>query len=278
MMMGVSENSSSPFPVIMDFTGAYRCQRFAAAPDFSWIDCRGINGTDCYCDKEGEAALRKLIAAFSPYGLHFLDSGNYHYMTKLWTDRLREPFSLVLFDHHTDMQPPVFEGLMSCGGWVKDMLDGNSFLKNVLIAGVPETDAAKVRSERVHVISEEDFAVSGCPAEPLSSVLPPGVPVYLSVDKDVLSTDSAITNWDQGGMRLEVLTGAISRLMRDRKVIGMDVCGEPDAAAGFHARNSNLNSLVNGRLSELWKFNNSTADCSNPLQSRPDKACEGRRR
>ena len=222
--------------------------------------------------------MRKLIAAFSPYGLHFLDSGNYHYMTKLWTDRLREPFSLVLFDHHTDMQPPVFEGLMSCGGWVKDMLDGNSFLKNVLIAGVPETDAAKVRSERVHVISEEDFAVSGCPVWPLSSVLPSGVPVYLSVDKDVLSTDSAITNWDQGSMRLEVLTGAISRLMRDCKVIGMDVCGEPDAAAGFHARNSNLNSLVNGRLSELWKFNNSTADCSNPLQSRPDKACEGRRR
>ena len=140
----------------MDFTGAYRSQSFACGEGFEWLDCRAIEGTDCYCDKEGEAALRKLIAAFSPYGLHFLDSGNYHYVTKFWTDKIRERFSLVLFDHHTDMQPAMFEGLLSCGGWVKDMLDANPFLQKVLIIGVPEEEAVKVRSERVYVIPDRN--------------------------------------------------------------------------------------------------------------------------
>lgn len=161
----------SSVPVIMDFTGTYGEQPFARAGNFNWLDCRGIHGTDCYCDEEGEAALRELIAAFSPYSLHFLDSGNCHYLTKLWTDRIHEPFSLVLFDHHTDMQPPMFEGLLSCGGWVKKMLDSNPFLQKVLIAGVPESEAVKVRSERVLAISEEEWMASGLQAfEPVPAL------------------------------------------------------------------------------------------------------------
>ena len=208
----------------MDFTGAYRSQSFACGEGFEWLDCRAIEGTDCYCDKEGEAALRKLIAAFSPYGLHFLDSGNYHYVTKFWTDKIRERFSLVLFDHHTDMQPAMFEGLLSCGGWVKDMLDANPFLQKVLIIGVPEEEA-------------------------------PELPIYVSVDKDVLSKECASTNWDQGNLASDFLMDAIACLMSRYRVIGMDVCGEPDASGGFHACNSNLNNTVNVRLAELWKSN-----------------------
>ena len=219
----------------MDFTGAYRSQSFACGEGFEWLDCRAIEGTDCYCDKEGEAALRKLIAAFSPYGLHFLDSGNYHYVTKFWTDKIRERFSLVLFDHHTDMQPAMFEGLLSCGGWVKDMLDANPFLQKVLIIGVPEEEAVKVRSERVYVIPEETCsAASSYTGRLLADCQLPELPIYVSVDKDVLSKECASTNWDQGNLAS---------------------CGEPDASGGFHACNSNLNNTVNVRLAELWKSN-----------------------
>lgn len=34
-------------------------------------------------------------------GIHFLDSGNYHYVTKLWLDQVKEPFDLLVLDHHT---------------------------------------------------------------------------------------------------------------------------------------------------------------------------------
>lgn len=273
----------SSVPVIMDFTGTYGEQPFARAGNFNWLDCRGIHGTDCYCDEEGEAALRELIAAFSPYSLHFLDSGNYHYLTKLWTDRIREPFSLVLFDHHTDMQPPMFEGLLSCGGWVKKMLDTNPFLRKVMIAGVPESEAVKVRSERVLAISEEEWMASGLQAfEPVPAFFcsgqsvgtqsvgmqslsgygtcdsedrqSPGIPIYISVDKDVLSKDFASTNWDQGGLTLELLSGAIAMLLDRFNVIGMDVCGEPDSSdVLFSDKACMLNSAANERLLALWQ-------------------------
>ena len=273
----------SSVPVIMDFTGTYGEQPFARAGNFNWLDCRGIQGTDCYCDEEGEAALRELIAAFSPYGLHFLDSGNYHYLTKFWTDRIREPFSLVLFDHHTDMQPPMFEGLLSCGGWVKKMLDTNPFLRKILIAGVPESEAVKVRSERVLAISEEEWMASGLQAfEPVPALFcegqpvdrqsvgmqslsgygtcdsedrqSPGIPIYISVDKDVLSKDFASANWDQGGLTLELLSGAISMLFDRFNVIGMDVCGEPDSSdVLFSDKACMLNSAANERLLAMWQ-------------------------
>ena len=273
----------SSVPVIMDFTGTYGEQPFVRAGNFNWLDCRGIQGTDCYCDEEGEAALRELIAAFSPYGLHFLDSGNYHYLTKLWTDKIREPFSLVLFDHHTDMQPPMFEGLLSCGGWVKKMLDTNPFLRKVLIAGVPESEAVKVRSERVLAISEEEWMASGLQVfEPVPALFCEGqsagrqsvgmqslsgygtcdsediqssdIPIYISVDKDVLSKDFASTNWDQGGLSLELLSGAISILLDRFNVIGMDVCGEPDSSdILFSDKACMLNSTANERLLALWQ-------------------------
>lgn len=268
---------ASSAPVIMDFTGIYGEQPFARDGNFNWLDCRGIQGTDCYCDEEGGAALGKLIAAFSPYGLHFLDSGNYHYLTKLWTDRIREPFSLVLFDHHTDMQPPMFEGLLSCGGWVKKMLDTNPFLQKVLIAGVPESEAVKVRSERVLTISEEWMAFGLRAFEPVQALFCSGqsvgvqslseygtcdsedrqssdIPIYISVDKDVLSKDFASTNWDQGSLTLELLSGAIAMLLDCFNVIGMDVCGEPDSSDVFFSDEAcMLNSAANERLLALWQ-------------------------
>ena len=97
---------------IMDFTGIYEKERFYRGVHVHWIDCRDIQGTNCYCDEEGEQALRRKIAPFSAEAIHFIDSGNYHYMTKLWTEKLREPFVLAVADHHPDMQPPLFQELL----------------------------------------------------------------------------------------------------------------------------------------------------------------------
>ena len=81
----------------------------------------------------------------------------------------------------------------------------------------------------------------------------PELPIYVSVDKDVLSKECASTNWDQGNLASDFLVDAIACLISRYRVIGMDVCGEPDASGRFHACNSNLNNTVNARLAELWK-------------------------
>lgn len=59
-------------------------------------------------------------------------------MSKFWTDRIREDFVLILFDHHTDMQPSRFGELLSCGSWVKDVMDENPFVRKVVIIGADE--------------------------------------------------------------------------------------------------------------------------------------------
>ena len=59
-------------------------------------------------------------------GIHFLDSGNYHYVTKLWLDQVKEPFDLLVLDHHTDLQQPMFGDILSCGGLDSGLFGGES--------------------------------------------------------------------------------------------------------------------------------------------------------
>ena len=53
----------------------------------------------------------------------------------------------------------------------------------------------------------------------------PEVPVYLSVDLDVLSPAFARTDWDQGSMQLDALLAALRKLVAARPVLGVDLCG-----------------------------------------------------
>ena len=138
---------------VQDFSGVYDCQPFMQGlrkcaqgsadqgAKIRWMDCTGIPGTDCYCDDEAVEAIRKGIAdagITDARGIHFFDNGNYHYMSKIWTDMVQEPFSLVVFDHHPDMQEPRFGNILSCGGWVKKVLEENKFVDNVVIIGAAD--------------------------------------------------------------------------------------------------------------------------------------------
>ncbi len=95
-------------------------ENMAAKPVITQLDFQDIPGTNCYCDSLAEEEIGKRIIPFGPEGLHFLDSGNYHYLTKLWLELVKEPFELLVFDHHTDMQHPAFGGILSCGGWIRE--------------------------------------------------------------------------------------------------------------------------------------------------------------
>ena len=78
-------------------------ENMAVKPVVTQLDCQDIPGTNCYCDSLAEEEIGKRIAPFGPEGIHFLDSGNYHYLTKLWLELVKVPFELLVFDHHTDM-------------------------------------------------------------------------------------------------------------------------------------------------------------------------------
>ena len=233
---------------VQDFTGVYAEQAFMqelrtaaeTSKDVRWLNCTKIVGTDCYCDDEAIATIRKQIAdtgITDACGIHFFDNGNYHYMSKLWTDRVQEPFTLTVFDHHPDMQPPRFGGILSCGGWVKEVLDNNKFIQNAIIIGVKDELVETVRKEllqsgesnildKVTFIKESELEKK----IPLSSFVYQrsglSSSIYISIDKDALSPSYAVTNWDQGSLTLDALKKCITALTTNRKILGIDICGE----------------------------------------------------
>ena len=264
---------------VQDFSGVYAKQPFMqglreSAGKFSaglyaeirWIDCTGIPGTDCYCDDDAVTQVRKQIADAgikSSRGIHFFDNGNYHYMSKIWTDMVQEPFSLVVFDHHPDMQEPRFGDILSCGGWVKKVLDENKFIDNVVIIGVADHLVKEIRSEiashptgarndNITFICESEIANHTFHIPHFTSPLP----LYISIDKDALSTDYAATNWDQGSLSLEHMKAIISAIAKDRKIIGVDICGEraQDFSGDEHHTLQEADTLNDRTNQELVEF------------------------
>lgn len=235
--------------VIMNFSHVYEAENFYRDGRFRWVDCSDIPGTDCYCTPEAEAAIRERIRDLSPGGIHFLDSGNYHYASKLWMEKIREPFDLLVFDYHSDMQKPALADLMSCGCWIERALDTNPRLRRVWIVG-PDADAFAhidgcYRSRLVCV------SLQSIRRHEARRVLEKqeGGNFYLSVDKDVLSRHFSLTNWNQGELSLETLERLASLITERGRVIGTDICGEPDPETVLLGRDGiDLNDTANREL------------------------------
>lgn len=124
--------------IVLDFSGVYDFETFASSRNIIRVDCKDLKGVDCYCDEEGREKLHRRLAPYPSKAIHFLDSGDFHYLTEYWVSRLQEPFSLIVFDHHPDMQQPQWEGLVSCGGWVTDVLKSNPFVRHIILVGVSD--------------------------------------------------------------------------------------------------------------------------------------------
>ncbi len=214
-------------PLICDLSGVYE----RMYPEKAMIDMTDISGTNCYCDDIAAKDIRNRLKDADCGGVHFIDSGNYHYMTCFFLEKIQVPFALILIDHHSDMQMPAFGNILSCGGWVKYTLDSNEFLNKVYIIG-----AADEEDERIEYIESGD----SWPGSEL--------PVYLSIDKDVLSSDHAATDWDQGDMSLDELLSLINEIKRSTELIGTDICGEKKE--GVTESEVALNIQTNAKLLE----------------------------
>jgi arginase family enzyme len=237
--------------VIMDFSGIYEQENFYRHTHFHWIDCRDIAGTNCYCTPQAAGEIRRRIADSPVGGIHFLDSGDYHYVSEFWMEKIREPFHLLIFDYHSDMQPPKFPELLSCGCWVKSAMEKNPMLRRVCIIGPDERAFSVIEPQfrgRLLCISLQALQEAGTweKIEELQSSLP----LYISIDKDVLNTYFARTDWSQGGLSLKVLERLLELFARQNKVLGIDICGECKADVQFLLNNheAGINDKTNHAL------------------------------
>lgn len=241
--------------VIMDFSGVYKEEAFYEGKDVRWMDFTKTTGVNCYCTEEAGEEIKARIKEFDCSGIHFLDSGNYHYLSKFWTEKIEEPFSLVVFDHHTDMQEASFWGLLSCGSWVRECILSNKYIKEVCVIGPPSKaflECEKELLEKVIPINREDMKQDKSQWHEFLK-RNKDIPVYLSLDKDILSLEEARTNWDQGDVSFEEIKEWLYELFSQCFVLGADVCGEhtPDTTSVFYQEDIEKNNVINRKIWEL---------------------------
>jgi arginase family enzyme len=222
---------------------------------FHEVKCCDIPGTNGYCDEEAKEELRQRLSEFSYEGIHFLDSGDYHYLSLLWMEKIQQPFSLVVFDHHPDMQAPSFGEITSCGGWVREALEKLPYLQQVYLVG---TDARLVHEVMQQPDMKEYFYPIGRARvhKGLDRLKSETNPLYLSFDKDVLGEEDCICDWDQGEMTLEEAEILLQTLAAGHTILGMDVCGEDSnweaLDGGSLRRTCDVNQRTNEKLLEWF--------------------------
>jgi len=192
--------------------------------------------------------------------IFFVGSGDYHHLTPAFLTDLPEPVSLIHFDNHPDWVH--FAPRRHCGSWVNRALKLPNIerivtlgpcsddLQNPQIKGgnlgalkrgvlqlfpwqhPPSKVWGRVGDGAGHQQQENLLHWNNLADQDWSAFLDrmiaslPTQAVWITIDKDVLASEDAATNWDQGQMRLSHLLQAIRSLAASKRVIGIDICGE----------------------------------------------------
>ncbi|MDB5376710.1 MAG: hypothetical protein JWR00_1156 [Rubritepida sp.] len=213
---------------------------------------------------ELEARLAAVTDPDAPGRLIFYGSGDFHHLCAVFLRSLREPFLLLHFDNHPDWT--TFPATMNCGGWVNRALEQPQLERVVTIGAsgsdfvrpqLKWANFAAIREGRLEVhpwraqgswLLGRRIAARGCHtmgsgpfrrliwhgigltrwpsfAEGLDRRLP-ALPLWVTLDKDVLRTAEAVTNWEQGRLSLQAILDLLARLGARRRILGIDVCGD----------------------------------------------------
>ncbi len=200
----------------------------------------------------GRELADKLPRATGPV---FMGSGDFHHLSLPLVERACAnvpSLDVVVFDNHPDnMRFPLG---VHCGSWVRRALTLPG-VRQVHVVGITSSDigpghawenylrplysgrlrywstgvdvgwARRLRLAHAFPSFDDMDALLQAFAE---HVTRDRWPIYLSIDKDVLSIEDARTNWDQGVMREPQLIGAIQAL--HGRIVGCDVTGEVSVA------------------------------------------------
>ena len=213
--------------LVFHFSEAYREEGFLCwLQEAQVLDFTGLEGCCCYCDAQARKKLEEAFPKPLPR-LRWLDSGDYHYLSHLLALQETMPFHLVLLDNHPDNQDPAFEGVLSCGSWVKEMQEGNLWVRDVITIGpegcgneIPQEWLEKRRGDRV----------------------------YVSLDKDIMDKAYARTDWTQGGHALEDVKKELGKLAEAMEIVAVDICGELAPSKGATPEDLRINRETNMEL------------------------------
>lgn len=197
-----------------------------------------------------------LDAALGPSpGVVFLGSGDFHHLSLLLIERAARAGALevVVLDNHPDnMRWP---GGIHCGSWVRHVVS-LAAVTHVHVLGITSPDISASRLWQNYLLpllrgkltywsvgrpatwlhrfagrtafrnfdSPDELCDAFCAEQRQRGA---GAPVYLSIDKDVLSPTQVTCNWDQGCFEEPHLLRALTAL--HGRIVGCDITGEISA-------------------------------------------------
>ena len=242
-------------PVILDFDRSVGALTGATVIDLTaWQESIRFG-----CSLRRMRAVGRTIERQLPerHGTVFLGSGDYHHLSWPLIERCagHGPFEVVIFDNHPDNMRFPFG--VHCGSWVRKVAL-MPFVAHVNVLGISSSDVSARHAWENYLTPlrrgklsywtigvDTRWAAQIGLSRAIRSFDSPGtlldrfveeqhgatLPVYLSIDKDVLSPDVARTNWDQGRMTDGHLIDAIDALAG--RLIGSDITGDISA---YHYR------------------------------------------
>ena len=238
-------------PLVLDFDQSVEAPADAQVLDLTQWQERIRFG----CSNAALDALRRELSVRMPaeHSAVFLGSGDFHHVSALLIARHahRGPLQVVICDNHPDNMRFPFG--VHCGSWVHRVaqLPGVS---HVHVLGISSSDVStrqawqnrlmNLRAGRLsywctgvdtrwskHIGLDKAIHSFQSPDELLrafaAALRRSTEPIYLSIDKDVLSARVARTNWDQGCF-LELDLLLLVSLCAGR-LMGSDVCGDISA-------------------------------------------------
>ena len=186
----------------------------------------------------------------------FYGSGDFHHVTLALLCRLKTPFNLLVLDKHPDWMCGI--PFLHCGTWLRHAVrlpllqhvfhvGGDLDFDNAWrwLAPVEELERGKitvfpaVRSfqrgpwRRIGNVPVRT-GTSPVTEQRVEQLLRPFAatlgrwPLYVSLDKDAMTADEAIVNWDSGHLHLEEVTAVLDAFLKAARgdIAGLDVVGD----------------------------------------------------
>ncbi len=229
--------------VALDTDGSIRRQELSRNFAIETVDLTSVRSDlQFYAGARGRSAFRRATGhASRTRSIFLLGSGDFHHLTLLWLQTMTAPYFLVIFDNHFDCSAigPKYH----CGNWLYHAAR-LEFCRRILHCGATErpgigatwfgTDYLRSKGKWT-AMSGRDLGTAGGVqqfADTLAVENPTRLPIYVSIDKDVLSPEYAPGDWDNGQLAVADLRAMVTDLFRAYVLCGADITGEKGGS--FH--------------------------------------------
>lgn len=209
--------------------------------------------------------IAKRLEGSEKNSITLLGSGDFHHISEMLISGFSEPLSVISFDNHPDwdLLPPRFgcgswvSEVLKKNNILKVVLAGISS-DDISDFNIETRNLATLKDDRVEI-----YPYVHKPTKVFLRRIPPNISlkiekrfffrkilwdefkdqdpeaffgkilarmptkkVYVSIDKDCMKIDHALTNWEEGRVPLEKLLAILALIRKNMDIAGLDITGE----------------------------------------------------